>query len=342
MAKYEIDHLDDSPFSHHPHHTTPLRSHQSPSISFYSPHTSPFPTSHRTRYNKRVPPTTPFASDHDRSWQAEISWQFEPTGAVGAALSPWTGPTPSPSPGPTPNNRVFRQSAKDYYLSSTSNNDLNFRNFTNPYYEYSNVLSPGRIELQSFVVDHQPHSSSFNAGYIKSPTFGTRKSNYSEKSSDIDHEIKTNKQDPRWFSVSHAYVDGKNSPLNGISFRSHDQDQYPNNKHYYDDDFGRSTRTPQYLQSYVQDGEEFEDEVEQPKTIGIFGLFKYSTKMDMFLVIIGCFGALINGGSLPWYSYLFGDFVNKIALDNDKNQMMEDVRKVCNSLFLNSFRYAFV
>ncbi|KAJ1407055.1 P-loop containing nucleoside triphosphate hydrolase [Sesbania bispinosa] len=41
-------------------------------------------------------------------------------------------------------------------------------------------------------------------------------------------------------------------------------------------------------------------------------------------------GALINGGSLPWYSYLFGELVNKLSgANNDKNQMMNDVEKIC-------------
>ncbi|CAH1434684.1 unnamed protein product [Lactuca virosa] len=141
---------------------------------------------------------------------------------------------------------------------------------------------------------------------------------------DVDIENETgNKQDPRWFSISRAYVDhdhmggydydGKNSPY-GISFRSHDY----------------NSNLSQYLQSYVEEGYEAdEDEVVAPKSIGVFGLFKYLTKFDMFLVVIGCLGALINEGSLPWYSYLFGNFVNKIALDNDKDQMIKDVRKVC-------------
>ncbi|KAI3773274.1 hypothetical protein L1987_47799 [Smallanthus sonchifolius] len=292
---------------HRPHHTTPSRSFQSSPLSFFSPQTYPFPNSHRTRY-KRVPPSTPFASDNDRSWQAEISWQVKPIdnrdSVLGAALSPWTGPPPSPSP-------VFRQSAKDYYVSG---GDLNFRNFTNPYYEYSNALSPGRIELQSHEANHQPHSTSFIGGYMKSPTFARTGTD----------SIRKDKQDPRWFSVSRAYVDGHNSPLNGISFRSYDHDII----HGFDDDDGKMSFTPQYLQSYVQDSED-EDEVAAQKSVGIFGLFKYSTKLDIFLIIIGCLGALINGGSLPWYSYLFGNFVNKIALDNDKDQMIKDVRKVC-------------
>ncbi|KAL6285339.1 hypothetical protein ACE6H2_009729 [Prunus campanulata] len=44
---------------------------------------------------------------------------------------------------------------------------------------------------------------------------------------------------------------------------------------------------------------------------------------------MGCVGALINGGSFPWYSYLFGEFVNKIAIESityaDKTPMMKDV-----------------
>ena len=72
------------------------------------------------------------------------------------------------------------------------------------------------------------------------------------------------------------------------------------------------------------------------KSIGLLGLFKYSTKWDIFLVILGCLGALINGGSLPWYSYLFGEFVNKIAIESsngEKGQMMMDVEKVQNFLY---------
>ncbi|KAH7656479.1 Xenobiotic-transporting ATPase protein [Dioscorea alata] len=79
------------------------------------------------------------------------------------------------------------------------------------------------------------------------------------------------------------------------------------------------------------DDDDDDDEVKGPEPVGLFSLFKYSSKWDMVLVVLGCIGALINGGSLPWYSYLFGDFVNKIALDSvtDKVKMMDDVKKVC-------------
>ncbi|KAE8674175.1 hypothetical protein F3Y22_tig00111769pilonHSYRG00531 [Hibiscus syriacus] len=66
------------------------------------------------------------------------------------------------------------------------------------------------------------------------------------------------------------------------------------------------------------------------------GDHKYSTNWDIVLVILGCLGALINGGSLPWYSFLFGKFVNKIAKESkgDKTQMMKDVQMICQFMSL--------
>lgn len=73
-----------------------------------------------------------------------------------------------------------------------------------------------------------------------------------------------------------------------------------------------------------------EDDFGAPRSVGLFSLFKYSTNFDILLVILGCVGSFINGGSLPWYSLLFGNFVNKIARDSisNKDQMMKDVEKV--------------
>ncbi|TXG68236.1 hypothetical protein EZV62_003171 [Acer yangbiense] len=81
-----------------------------------------------------------------------------------------------------------------------------------------------------------------------------------------------------------------------------------------------------------EEEEEEEEEEEVAKPIGLFSLFKYSTKFDMVLVILGCIGAFINGGSLPWYSLLFGNFVNKIGKESknsDKTQMMKEVEHIC-------------
>ncbi|KAL3511586.1 hypothetical protein ACH5RR_024303 [Cinchona calisaya] len=85
-------------------------------------------------------------------------------------------------------------------------------------------------------------------------------------------------------------------------------------------------------QELVYNAEDYdEDEVAAPKSVGLFGLFKYSNKLDMILVLLGCLGSLINGGSLPWYSFLFGKFVNRIANESktDKDKMMKDVEEIC-------------
>ncbi|KAM3342207.1 hypothetical protein P3S68_027173 [Capsicum galapagoense] len=71
-----------------------------------------------------------------------------------------------------------------------------------------------------------------------------------------------------------------------------------------------------------------EDDTPAPKQVGLLSLFKYSSNLDIVLLLLGCIGALINGGLLPWYSYLFGNFVNKISLDKDKDHMIKDVGTV--------------
>ncbi|PHU26903.1 hypothetical protein BC332_05235 [Capsicum chinense] len=68
-----------------------------------------------------------------------------------------------------------------------------------------------------------------------------------------------------------------------------------------------------------------EDDTPAPNQVGLLSLFKYSTELDIVILLLGCIGALINRGSLPWYSYLFGNFINKIALDKDKDQIIKDV-----------------
>ena len=107
-------------------------------------------------------------------------------------------------------------------------------------------------------------------------------------------------------------------------------------------DYTYSHHDIEKLSAYDEEGEEDMDEEDArpPKTVGIFSLFKYSTKLDLVLVFVGCLGALINGGSLPWYSYLFGDVVNKISeAENDKAQMMKDVERVLVLQFLTLFFY---
>ncbi|KAF5466328.1 hypothetical protein F2P56_016266 [Juglans regia] len=110
----------------------------------------------------------------------------------------------------------------------------------------------------------------------------------------------------------------------------HDSDAFQSTSHHYgsNDRYNDSDEASGYNDDV---GGDDEDNVEPAKSVGLFSLFKYSTKWDIVLVILGCLGALINGGSLPWYSYLFGEFVNKIALDSstDKTLLTKDIEKVC-------------
>lgn len=67
------------------------------------------------------------------------------------------------------------------------------------------------------------------------------------------------------------------------------------------------------------------------RRVGVMGLLRYSTKWDVVLVMVGCVGAIVNGGSLPCYSYLFGELVRKIGAEPfaaHKTQMLRDVQQV--------------
>ncbi|KAF3672803.1 putative trans-resveratrol di-O-methyltransferase-like [Capsicum annuum] len=48
-----------------------------------------------------------------------------------------------------------------------------------------------------------------------------------------------------------------------------------------------------------------EDDMPAPKQVGLLSLFKYSSNLDIVLLLLGCIAALINGGLLPYYSYPF-------------------------------------
>ncbi|KAI3521330.1 hypothetical protein L1887_10793 [Cichorium endivia] len=301
-----------------PRHTTPAPSHQSPAFSFSSSHTSPYPPASRRNRGTRVPPTTPFASDTDKSWQADLSWQYEPTGYrdnhasnLGAALSPWA--TPSHSVAATPGSRVFRRSANDYFLSRTSGArgggggavGGNFRSFVNPSYEHSTQSRlQGRIELQSYVAKGSPYKKIPQSTVSKSAAFSNMVASNERK---------------KGHSATNSELSLGDDDLENETKRKHDRKL-------------SSPRMSYIEEISVDENEDDDDEEDEPapaKPIGVFGLFKYSTKLDIFLVIIGSFGALINGGSLPWYSFLFGKFVNKIALDDDNDQMMKDVKRIC-------------
>ncbi|KAK0596317.1 hypothetical protein LWI29_014603 [Acer saccharum] len=181
-----------------------------------------------------------------------------------------------------------------------------------------------------------PHRSSLSRPYVEDD----------EDDDDVGHAIH------RYDGISH----GKHQHNHGLSHSrkdshaGHHQVRHKMDKFHHDlqhKHHGSSSTSHHYgvggdryndieLVSVYNEGDEEEEEEEEEeevaKPIGLFSLFKYSTKFDMVLVILGCIGALINGGSLPWYSLLFGNFVNKIGKESknfDKTQMMKEVEHIC-------------
>ncbi|CAL1376317.1 unnamed protein product [Linum trigynum] len=294
-----------------------------------------------TRRRRHPPPNTAFAADGDVSWQGEVSWQYQPTGymndsrSFGAILSPWAGATPAA-------HRAMRRSAQDFYLSRTRGGPGNGP--TSSYYDRSGISASGRLPLQSYKDggDYAEDNNSLIVNvrdydlppipppppYVQevSPQSrqleAIRERQSREGSIDVDFTAGKNRGDrreSRWNSVSNAYADVPISP--GIPDRSYgDFDRSGGGGGKYEDD------------DYDYDDEEGEEEEEEEegerKLVGLIGLFKYSSKWDVCLLFLGCVGALINGGALPWYSFLFGNFVNKIAKDTS-DQMMDDVREIC-------------
>ncbi|KAJ4717733.1 ABC transporter B family-like protein [Melia azedarach] len=359
-SSFEIDYSSSRTYRRR-HHTTPISSGYVSHSS--TPLNSRYLSSRNTtpRRIRHHAPSTPFATDDDMSWQGEVSWQFEPSGwrdnqNLGAALSPWAVTSTASS-----NSNMFRRSANDFYHSNTSGG---FRSFANPYYDFSsyNAVPSGRLELHSFVSsdnnaflhskEHKMgghskfHQGISSLGVIKegSSRHVSPLANEDELSvidydafddverqpnlSETDH-IHHGHDDPRWFSVSRAYIEDDDDVIH-----VHNHHGISHGKHHHGHGLSRSGLDTELLSAYSEDDIPEEEEYDEAaaKPVGLFSLFKYSTKLDILLVILGCLGALINGGSLPWYSYLFGYFVTNIATESsgsDKTAMMKDVQKIC-------------
>ncbi|RVW52191.1 hypothetical protein CK203_077869 [Vitis vinifera] len=82
----------------------------------------------------------------------------------------------------------------------------------------------------------------------------------------------------------------------GYHDHGHDHGVWKSTSHHYDTDEGYNDND---RDSAYDEDEDDEDDGKTPRSVGLFSLFRYSTKSDILLVILGCLGALINGGSLP-------------------------------------------
>ncbi|KAK4349817.1 hypothetical protein RND71_029130 [Anisodus tanguticus] len=280
---------------------------------------------------------------------------FEPTGwrdnsDLSAALSPWTA-TDASFTSAANGSRVFRRSANDYYLSRATKVYSN--SFINPSYDhsYSGLQPSGRLELQSF--DSKANENSYasrshvSREYKGKPRKSSRLTTITEgisagkngplavkdelQSIDFDRieDVERQFQIDGSNSHNHSMVRGHHGHVNqmGHSFKNDTSDcdvkcvdhVYEEHSHH---QYGNDLYNDIDKNPAIHDEE---DDREAPRQVGLLSLFKYSTKMDIVLLLLGCIGALINGGSLPWYSYLFGNFVNKITPDKGKDRMMKDV-----------------
>ncbi|KAL6660468.1 hypothetical protein ACP70R_002014 [Stipagrostis hirtigluma subsp. patula] len=298
---------------------------------------SPFPTPHSSTSFAGAPrgPRRRGGAD-DMSWQSSVSWQPDTSWAqphgLGAAVGPWApaGTGGASRRGPA----LFRRTARDYYLSSRRSSRVYRDRSSSVAYQPRSGVAGKRLELQSVVTDASraivvaPNTSFASNDDIASAATtrtaagrdagGKVMVRYSDTYGDaaMSREVSFSRDNhdklyvpPRRDAPSFGY---------DISVASYSQSR----SRYYDDDDGHGGDY-----DYDDDYDDGEIEVRVGKPVTISGLFKYSTPWDIVLLVLGCVGAMINGGSLPSYSYLFGNFVNKIV-NSDKSQMMKDVKQI--------------
>ncbi|CAL5035263.1 unnamed protein product [Urochloa decumbens] len=265
----------------------------------------------------------------DMSWQSSVSWQPDTSWAqphgLGAAVGPWA-PAASESSASRRGPALFRRTARDYYLSAQSSRIYGDRSSVAQ--RPSHAASGGkRLELQSVVTDASraivmaPNTSFASNDDIVSTATGRVSGDNNKamvKYSDTYHNAMSREVSFSRDNHDKLYVpprrDGLPSFGYDVSVASYSRSQY------YGDEGGGGDYG-------YDDDDDGEIEVRIGKPVSISGLFKYSTPLDIILLVLGCVGATVNGGSLPWYSYLFGNFINKVV-NSDKAQMMKDVRQI--------------
>jgi ATP-binding cassette subfamily B (MDR/TAP) protein 1 len=270
------------------------------------------------------------------SWQSSVAWQpqqdtswAQPHG-LGAAVGPWGlgGSDTASRRGPA----LFQRTARDYYLQRRSG--------TRFHHDRSSIASSAvhrsgvsgiagkRLELQSVVTDASkaiilaPDVSfaSNDADSVAVPTAragsGAVVRYGGGVNTPVSREVSFSRDNRNKLFVTSAPPQ-REQPSFGydVSATSYSQSRY-----YSEEDGGGGG-------DYGYEDDEDDLEPRAGKPVSVTGLFKYSTPLDILLLVLGCIGAMINGGSLPWYSYLFGNFVNKIVT-SDTTQMMKDVRQI--------------
>lgn len=276
----------------------------------------------------------------DTSWQSSVSWQPDTSWAqphgLGAAVGPWApaGSDPASRRGPA----LFRRTARDYYLSKRSIRMM-YRDRSSATQSRSRSVAAAaagggnkRLELQSVVTDASraivvaPNTSFASNDDIVSAATRTAGGGdkamvkYSDTYMSREVSFSRDHHDKLYVPARRDRDRDRDAPSFGydVSVTSYSRSQYN------DDGDGGDGEDDDY-EFDLDDDDEIEVRIGKP--VSVAGLFKYSAPLDILLLVLGCVGAMINGGSLPWYSYLFGNFINKVV-NTDKSLMMNDVKQV--------------
>ncbi|KAG0524983.1 hypothetical protein BDA96_06G016300 [Sorghum bicolor] len=273
----------------------------------------------------------------DTSWQSSVSWQPADTSwaqphGLGAAVGPWApaGSDAASRRGPA----LFRRTARDYYLSKRSTRLMSVA---------ASAAAAGggnkRLELQSVVTDASraivvaPNTSfASNDDIVSTATTaitgaggrGGGGGGGSGNNAMVKYRDTYMSREVSFSRDNHdkLYVPARRGERDAASFGYDISATSYSRSQYYDGD-----EDDYDFDLYDDDDDDGEIEVRIGKPVSIAGLFKYSAPLDIVLLVLGCIGAMINGGSLPWYSYLFGNFINKVV-NSDKSQMMKDVKQI--------------
>ena len=75
-------------------------------------------------------------------------------------------------------------------------------------------------------------------------------------------------------------------------------------------------------------GEEAEEKAKAEEKVSFYKLFSFADSADVFLMIVGSFGAIGNGLALPLMTVLFGEMINSFGSNQHNSSVVHVVSKV--------------
>eukprot|EP01018_Ginkgo_biloba_P027753 Gb_07563 [translate_table: standard] len=288
--------------------------------SWHSP--TPLGSTHMSRSPTPLRSPGRFTPDiRNLSWEAGNSAGRFDTSTLGFALSPWMGTNWEPP----------KNSAKDFYAAHTYGNCGQAPQYSverSGIFSSTNAapfsLSPlsamdyrrgfGDIPMENQLKRKSPEvQASSSKDFSKYNVFNGRAVPVVQSGLAAKDELAIN-YDDNYKVTAHR----KQSGLKELG-----ADEDPN-------DVSQASRIESSSLYDPDSSDDAEEAFENPKGVGLLGLFAFATAFEKILMVLGSFGAFVNGGSLPWYSLLFGRLVNSIGHgSNDKNAMLHEVQQIC-------------